>query len=150
MTDLTPESRVVVGVDGSEPSRHALLWAQFMAHALGAAIDAVMTWEITAAMAAGWVKGWDPEKDTAEALRATVAGVLGSAPPVPVREIVREGGAARELAQASQGAQLLIVGSRGHGGFSDLLLGSVSSAAAQHARCPVLIIHGNTPPPPPA
>jgi hypothetical protein len=53
-------------------------------------------------------------------------------------------GAAREILQASQGAELLIVGSRGHGGFSGLLLGSVSSASARHARCPVLIIHGDT------
>jgi nucleotide-binding universal stress UspA family protein len=151
MTDLIPERRVVVGVDGSEPSRHALQWAQFMAHALGAAIDAVMVWEITAAMAAaGWVDDWNPEKETAEQLRTTLAEVLGSAPPVPVRPMIRRGSAAHELIQASQGAQLLIVGSRGHGGFSGLLLGSVSSAAAQHAHCPIMIIHGDTPPPPPA
>jgi nucleotide-binding universal stress UspA family protein len=149
MTDLIPERRVVVGVDGSEPSRHALRWAQFMAPALGAAIEAVMVWEITAAMAtAEWVDDWDPEKDTAEQLRTTVAEVLGAPPPGQVREIIRRGSAAHELIQASQGAQLLIVGSRGHGGFSGLLLGSVSSAAAQHARCPILIIHGDTPPPP--
>jgi nucleotide-binding universal stress UspA family protein len=151
MTDLIPERRVVVGVDGSEPSRHALTWAQFMARALGAVIDAVMVWEITAAMAtAGWVDDWDPEKETAEQLRTTVAEVLGSPPPGQVRATVRRGSPAHELIQASQGAQLLIVGSRGHGGFSGLLLGSVSSAAAQHAGCPVMIIHGGTPPPPSA
>jgi nucleotide-binding universal stress UspA family protein len=151
VTDPIPERRIVVGVDGSEPSRHALQWAQFMAHALGAAIDAVMVWEITAAMAAaGWVDDWNPEKETAEQLRTTLAEVLGSSPPVPVRPMIRRGSAAHELIQASQGAQLLIVGSRGHGGFSGLLLGSVSSAAAQHAHCPIMIIHGDTPPPPPA
>ena len=85
-------------------------------------------------------------------LHTMLEEVLGSQPPVPVpvREIVRRGSAARELVQASQGAQLLVVGSRGHGGFSGLLLGSVSSACAEHAHCPVLVIHGDTPPPPPA
>ena len=148
MTDLTPERRVVVGVDGSEPSTRALRWAGFMAHVLDATIDAVMVWEITAAMAGGWTDGWDPEKDTVEELHATVAEAFSSPPPVPVREIVRRGSAASELVEASRGAQLLVVGSRGHGGFAGLLLGSVSSASAEHAHCPVLIIHGDTPPPP--
>ena len=100
-------------------------------------------------MAEGWVDDWNPEKEAAANLHTTLEEVLGSQPTVPVREIVRQGSAARELVQASQGAQLLVVGSRGHGGFTGLLLGSVSSASAEHAHCPVLIIHGDTPPPPP-
>jgi nucleotide-binding universal stress UspA family protein len=153
MTSSTAERRVVVGVDGSQPSRHALQWAQFMARTLNAAIDAVAVWDIPAAMAAmaeAWVDDRDPEKETAANLHTTLEEVLGSQPLVPVREIVRRGSAARELVQASQGAQLLVVGSRGHGGFTGLLLGSVSSACAEHAHCPVLIIHGDTPPAPPA
>ena len=150
MTSPTAERRVVVGVDGSQPSRHALQWARFMAHGLHAAIDAVTVWDISAVMAAGWVDDWNPEKETAAQLHTTLEEVLGSQPLVAVRESVRRGSAARELVQASQGAQLLVVGSRGHGGFTGLLLGSVSSACAEHAHCPVLIIHGDTPPPPPA
>jgi nucleotide-binding universal stress UspA family protein len=149
MTGPTAERRVVAGVDGSQPSRHALQWARFMAHVLNAAIDAVTVWDISAVMAARWVDDWNPEKDTAAHLHTTLEEVLGSQPPVPVRETVRRGSAARELVEASQGAELLVVGSRGHGGFSGLLLGSVSSACAEHAHCPVLIIHGDTPPPPP-
>lgn len=53
------------------------------------------------------------------------------------------GGAAKVLLNQSAGAQMLVVGSRGHGGFIGLLLGSVSAACAEHARCPVLIVHGN-------
>ena len=149
MNDPTTERRIVVGVDGSQPSRHALQWARFMAHVLDAAIDAVTVWDISAVMAEGWVDDWNPEKETAANLHTTLEEVLGSQPTAPVREIVRRGSAARELVQASQGAQLLVVGSRGHGGFTGLLLGSVSSASAEHAHCPVLIIHGDTPPPPP-
>lgn len=150
MTSPTAEHRVVVGVDGSQPSRHALQWARFMAHVLNTAIDAVTVWDISAVMAAGWVDDGNPEKETVAHLHTTVEEVLGSQPLVPVRESVRRGSAARELVQASQGAQLLVVGSRGHGGFTGLLLGSISSACAEHAHCPVLIIHGDTPPPPPA
>jgi nucleotide-binding universal stress UspA family protein len=121
-----------------------------LAQVLQAAIDAVTVWDISAAMAEGWLDDWNPEKETAAHLHTTLEEVLGSQPLVPVREIVRRGSAARELVQASQGAQLLVVGSRGHGGFTGLLLGSVSSACAEHAHCPVLVIHGDTPPPPPA
>jgi nucleotide-binding universal stress UspA family protein len=147
-TSPASERRVVVGVDGSEPSRHALQWARFMAGALSAAIDAVTVWDISAVTASAWVDDWNPEEETATNLHKTLTEVLGSEPPVTVREIVRRGSAASELVQASQGAQLLVLGSRGHGGFHGLLLGSASSASAQHAHCPVLIIHGDTPPPP--
>lgn len=60
---------------------------------------------------------------------------------------VHEGGAAKVLIDASVGAVVLVVGSRGHGGFAGLLLGSVSANVAEHAPCPVLIIHGDQPPP---
>jgi nucleotide-binding universal stress UspA family protein len=150
MTSPAEERHVVVGVDGSPPSRLALQWAQFMAHALDATVDAVAVWEITAVEATEWSDDYDPAKEAASALHTTVAEVLGSPPAVPVREIVRQGqgNTASELVQASQGAQLLVVGSRGHSGFAGHLLGSVSKAAAEHAHCPVLIIHGDTPPPP--
>ena len=77
----TGERRVVVGVDGSQPSRHALQWARFMARVLDARIDAVTVWEISAVVAsAAWDDDWNPEKEAAANLQATVAEILGSGP----------------------------------------------------------------------
>jgi nucleotide-binding universal stress UspA family protein len=141
--------RVVVGVDGSEPSQQALRWGLFLAQATGATIDAVIAWMIPTFAGAGvWPPEWNPEQDAADALHGTVTEVLGEHPPVPVREIVTEGGAAQVLLEASKGARVLVVGSRGHGGFAGLLLGSVSTACAEHAPGAVLVVHGETPPPP--
>jgi nucleotide-binding universal stress UspA family protein len=64
-----------------------------------------------------------------------------------LRRLVSEGGAAKVLLDTSQGAIMTVVGSRGHGGFAGLLLGSVSANVAEHASCPVLVIHGDQAPP---
>jgi nucleotide-binding universal stress UspA family protein len=146
----SPHERVVVGVDGSEPSKQALRWGLFLAQTTGAGIDAVMAWMIPAYAGAGgvWPADWNPKQDAIDVLHGTVTEVLGEQPPIPVREIVTAGGAARVLLEASKDARILVVGSRGHGGFSGLLLGSVSAACAEHAPGAVLVIHGDTPPPP--
>src|SRR6202012_1152047 len=104
MTSPVDERRVVVGVDGSEPSRLALQWAQFMAHALTATVDAVRVWEISAVEAAEWSEDWNPGQAAPAALHTPVAEVLGSPPAVPLRETALQGNAAGELVQASQGA----------------------------------------------
>jgi nucleotide-binding universal stress UspA family protein len=151
MTSPTPPAeRVVVGVDGSEPSKQALRWGLFLARTAGASIDAVMAWTFPAiaASAGMWPAELDPQQDALDALHLTVTEVLGEQPPVPVREIVAEGGAARILLETSKDALILVVGSRGHGGFSGLLLGSVSATCAEHALGAVLVVHGETPPPP--
>lgn len=147
----SPDDRVVVGVDGSEPSKQALRWGLFLAETTGATLDAVTAWTIPAFAGAGVLPAeWNPERDAAEVLHDTVTEVLGAQPPVPVRETVTEGGAARVLLEACEGARILVVGSRGRGGFSGLLLGSVSTACAEHAPGAVLVVHGETPPPPSA
>ena len=67
--------------------------------------------------------------------------------PARLQATVADGSPAKTLLQISEGARMLVVGSRGHGGFTGLLLGSVSAACTEHAHCPVLVVHGPTPPP---
>ncbi|MHB1172123.1 MAG: universal stress protein [Lacisediminihabitans sp.] len=68
--------------------------------------------------------------------------VFGDDRPSWFQAAVREGSTTQVLIEQSKGAEMLILGSRGHGGFVGLLLGSVSAACAEHAHCPVLIMHG--------
>jgi nucleotide-binding universal stress UspA family protein len=146
--------RVIVGVDGSKPSHEALRWAGFMADATGSTLQAIMVWQPISgyvAGTAGWAAfppDWDPAEEARRVLTDTVADVFGSTPPAGMIMTVQEGGAAHALIELSSGARMLVVGSRGHGGFAGLLLGSVSAACAEHASSPVLVIHGMTPPPP--
>jgi len=139
---------IVVGVDGSGHSRQALRWGAQLAAIFGARLHAVIAWEYPASFGWAAVPGnWDPREDTLGLLRQTVREVFGDEPPAGLQLEVREGSAARALLDASERADLLIVGSRGHGGFAGLLLGSVSANVAEHAPCPVLIIHGDQLPP---
>lgn len=135
--------RIVVGVDGSIPSLLALRWAARQAELTGATIDAVYTWAYP--VTAGWATyptvDWNPADDSEKLLTAAVDEVFGSQRPQGLRLLVREGGAAQVLLSESQNAELLVVGSRGHGGFAGMLLGSVSAHCAEHARCPVLVVH---------
>jgi nucleotide-binding universal stress UspA family protein len=141
--------RIVVGVDGSEPSKDALRWASFMAEATGSAIEAVAAWHVAPVWeGAGWtaiIPDWDPSGDAEKMLAATIDSVFGTNRPADLTTVVEQGSAAKVLIDATVGARMLIVGSRGHGGFTGLLLGSVSAACAAHAPCPVLVVHGGVP-----
>jgi nucleotide-binding universal stress UspA family protein len=146
-TDRT-QQRVVVGVDGSKESIRALRWAARAATATGARLEAVAAWDYPATYGwAAWPQEWNPANDAKRALASTVDEVFGAERPSDLQLIVREGGAARVLLEESKGALMLVVGSRGHGGFAGLLLGSVSANVAEHANCPVLVMHGETEPP---
>ncbi len=148
MPEASSGPRVVVGVDGSEPSKLALRWAARVAEATGATIEAVAAWSYPVGYTMAAVPAeWNPQNDTQQMLTDTVTEVLADHKPGTVTAIVREGGAAQALLDVSKGATMLIVGSRGHGGFAGLLLGSVSSNVAEHADCPVLVVHGDEPPP---
>jgi nucleotide-binding universal stress UspA family protein len=134
--------RIVVGVDGSEPSKAALRWAIRQAKLTGASVDAVSAWRYPtgygwAPMAGGEL---DFEGDAKRALVEALGEVSGLEPEVPVRPLVAEGHAAEVLLRTAKGADLLVVGSRGHGGFSSALVGSVGLYCVLHAHCPVLIL----------
>jgi nucleotide-binding universal stress UspA family protein len=143
--ELTP--RVVVGVDGSDESKLALRWALVIATSYDAAVVAVAAWQYPSA--SGWgptAVEWNPEQDMDTCLTQTVDEVFGAQRPEHLHLSVRQGNAAQVLIAESQGASMLVVGSRGHGGFAGLLLGSVSANVAEHAHCPVLVIHGDEDP----
>jgi nucleotide-binding universal stress UspA family protein len=135
------ESRIVVGVDGSEQSEQALRWATRMSLATGAQIDAVTAWHVPVGYGGTYLpESWSPKDDARATLIRAIDAVFAGGRPAGLRLLVRQGPAARALLDASAGAEMLIVGSRGRGGFVGLLLGSVSAACAQHADCPVLIV----------
>ncbi|MCG2623126.1 universal stress protein [Arthrobacter sp. I2-34] len=140
----TPQNageRIVVGVDGSEPSILALREAARLAETLGASVEAVTVWQEVYGLEMGWPVEWDPEDNAGKILATALERAFGDAAPAGLRSKVRRGQPARELIAESKGARMLVVGSRGHGGFAGLLLGSVSSACAEHAECPVLVVH---------
>ncbi len=144
---ITPPRRVVVGVDGSEQSCTALRWGQAIAKATGSRLDAVIAWNYNSGYGAGYLPtDVNPSDDADKVLTQTVDAVFGAGRPETMRLAVCEGQPASVLLGESEGAQMLVVGSRGHGGFMGLLLGSVSASVAEHATCPVLVLHGNEPP----
>ncbi len=148
--DVTPTAnRIVVGVDGSGPSKSALRWAARFAALTGGTIEAVLAWQPPTSYGGAYPPPeWRPDEDAQATLTNTVDEVFGNERPADLRLIVEEGNAAAVLLDHSNGAELLVTGSRGHGGFAGLLLGSVSSHCAEHATCPVLVVHGQQDPRP--
>lgn len=135
-------SQIVVGVDGSLESVLALQWAQTLAQQLDATITAVTVWHLDTVFGSYIVPDWDPDKAARQILKDAVQEAFGGNPPEAFSGVCVRGTPAKVLMEHSKSAQMLIVGSRGHGGFAGMLLGSVSSACAEHARCPVLVVHG--------
>jgi nucleotide-binding universal stress UspA family protein len=135
-------AHIVVGVDGSDCSKDALRWAARQAECTGATVDAVAAWKFP--VFSGWAPADGQDLDflrfTEQALTQAVDEVLGPDHPAWLRTRVVEGHAAQVLIEASADADLLVVGSRGHGGFTGTLLGSVSTYCVHHARCPVTVI----------
>ncbi len=143
--------RIVVGMDGSEHSRVALEWAMREAMLRHAPLTAIMVRQVPAYPVAQlyWPVPELAEGTAEEAGRAAaaelrqlvdkVASQFGASPPEVTLTAVT-GDPAEELIRESQDADLLVVGSRGTGGFQRLLLGSVSSKVVHHAPCPVVVI----------
>lgn len=145
----TGRPRIVVGVDGSESSRAALRWAQRIGTVEHAQLDVVGAWEWPSLAGATIVPlDYSPLQEIEKEVTAAVDEVFGPDRPADLRVRAVHGGAAHVLVEASRDALMVVVGSRGLGGFMGLLLGSVSRHVAEHARCPVLVVHtpkGQTP-----
>jgi nucleotide-binding universal stress UspA family protein len=146
MTQQDRKELVIVGVDGSPASARALEWAARYAGAVGATMRAVLAWHYPAqvgsapvGVAPASVSGEIEEGKRSELARQ-VEEALGDPPAVPVEQKVAYGHPAQVLIDESAGADLLVVGSRGHGGFKGMLLGSVSTNCVTHAACPVTVV----------
>ncbi len=132
---------IVVGVDGSDPSFRALRWAVEEARLRGATVKIVHSWEFPPA-----VKGSDglPHADllaSAETVcEQAIAAVEDIASGIEVTTEIAPELPAEALVRESATAELVVVGSRGRGGFGGLLLGSVATQVAQHAKCPAVIV----------
>jgi nucleotide-binding universal stress UspA family protein len=139
--------RVVVGVDFSTGARAAVLFALEDAARRGVPVEAVSAYRPPDYWMDFYaVSSYQPDRVRGAALdrlRAFVDEVVRDRPQPPPQVITRVvmGSAADVLILESHGADLLVVGSRGHGGFASMLLGSVSMQCAQHASCPVTVVH---------
>ena len=142
--------RIVVGVDGSASSEQALRWALRQAKLTGAGIEAVTAWHFPF-ISGGYT--WPPtglmvsttdfRKMAGRVLADTVSRATSGGVSPPVTQEVLEGDAAAVLIRESAGADLLVIGSRGHGGLAEAMLGSVGQHCVHHAACPVVIVRGD-------
>jgi nucleotide-binding universal stress UspA family protein len=136
--------RIVVGVDGSEASARAFAWALDEARRRHCAIDAVYAWQVP------YLVGYPyPGTDgTTVTYQQAASGVLDrvvdaaetSGLPVPISRVLVMGHPVVTILEQAKGADMIVLGSRGYGGFRGLLLGSVSQQVVHHAHCPVVII----------
>jgi nucleotide-binding universal stress UspA family protein len=145
----TGKRKIVVGVDGSRPADAALRWAIGQAKLTGDTVEAVMAWQYPIAVGSyGWAPvvmddGADLQSMAEKSLAEAIDRVVQPDGGIEVDRLVTEGYAPNVLVEASANADLLVVGSRGHGTFADALLGSVSQNCAHHAKCPVVIVRGH-------
>jgi nucleotide-binding universal stress UspA family protein len=134
---------IVVGIDGSKPASDALSWAAEEATLRKATLRAVYVWQIPV-LGFGYLTApinfeeW--AANAADLLHGQVDSVLGEHPNLTVQRQLKEGPPAEMIIEAAAGAEMIVVGSRGRGGFSGLLLGSVSAQVVHHAQCPVVVV----------
>jgi nucleotide-binding universal stress UspA family protein len=140
---MTDKGRVVVGVDGSESSQRALVFALDEGRLRDWEVEVVHAWSVTAIVASPYVavpyySEADMEASGAEILDQALAAADTTG--ITITRHLVNGASAPTLLKAAQSANLLVVGTRGHGGFAGLLLGSTSQHCAQHPPCPVVIV----------
>jgi nucleotide-binding universal stress UspA family protein len=133
--------KILVGVDGSESSTAALAWAAAEARATGGAVECLISWIWPSSF--GWdialPDDLDPAADAQRVLDESLARVRAEFPEVSFTATVVEGHPSPSLVEASRRADLLVLGSRGHGEFAGMLIGSVSAHCTFHAHCSVLV-----------
>lgn len=137
MTTSRPE--IVVGIDGSPCSQLALRWAEDYATTTGGSLILVTAWHWP--MSYGMpltYDGFDPEEDARKVVEAARADL--SLPTDRVKTLLAQGQPGDVLVDAGKNAALIVVGTRGHGGFASALLGSTSSYCVHHASCPVVVV----------
>ena len=135
----TKRPLVAVGFDGSPSAMSAVEWADDYARATGADIEVVTAWHYPSSYGVAVpLSGWDPQLEAAKILDKAVAAL--HLPPERIKTMSEHAYAADLLVRASEHADLVVVGNRGHNGFTGLLLGSVSSHVTHHARCPVVVV----------
>ena len=135
--------RIVVGVDGSAGSDAALEWALDEARARSATVDAVLGWKIPFVSTYPYAIEIDStpfERAARDLLDAAIDRADTSGLARPVNPVMVPGGGAAAVLAVAEGADLVVAGTRGVGGFTGMLLGSVSHLLAQHAGCPVVIV----------
>ena len=132
--------RIIVGVDGSESSLDALRSAARMAAALECPLEAISVWVYPPVFEADPPVQWELKEDAQRTVDAAGGAVFGAEFPAWFTATTRRGSPTRVFIEESADAEMLVLGSRGHGGFVGMLLGSVSTACVQHALCPVLIV----------
>jgi nucleotide-binding universal stress UspA family protein len=144
-TRLECAGGVLVGHDGSAPATDAVRWAARLAKRLDCTLHVVRTWTISTAPRPETAKhGYVPPLSDFEAavlkrLRSDVAR-MGLPDGLDVQCNVLHGPAGRGLVETSEGAEMLVVGSRGAGGFRGLLFGSTADQVVRNARCPVVVV----------
>jgi nucleotide-binding universal stress UspA family protein len=136
------ERDIVVGVDGSPASLAALEWAARQAELTHNPLLAITAWEYPRSYGfpIPLSDDFNPAEEAAKVLEDALESVRRDHPSVAIKTLVVEGASARVLIDASKDAELLVVGSRGHGELAGMLLGSVSEQCATHAHCPVVVV----------
>ncbi|HEY1094986.1 MAG TPA: universal stress protein [Glycomyces sp.] len=139
------QERVMVGIDGSPTSVRALQWALQYAERTGAKIEAVHAWQIPTSYGApvAVLPGENFAATAERALDETVDRELGGRKDLEVERVAELGYPPKVLVERSKSADLMVVGSRGRGGFAGTLLGSVSLHCVTHAGCPVVVVRAN-------
>ncbi len=130
-----------MGIDGSPPSLAALRWATRFASLASCSVDALVSWEWPTVYGTALIlpSDYDPLADAHAVVDQAVAEARAGYPLVSIHPVVVEDRPAQALVDASAGAELLVVGSRGHGEFTGMLLGSVGQHCVVQAHCPVLV-----------